>query len=491
MSTPRRVLRAGLAALAVVYLAVAGYHLVKPLPEGLAAASPALPAGDVAFLADSSYTDAQGNSVIEQQIFDAAFAMIRQARRLIVLDMFLFNDFAGNAGDGHRSLSGELTGHLLAQRRRHPDLQIVVITDPINTFYASLRPAHLQALEQAGIDIVVTDLDPLRDSNPAWSGLWRLCCRWLGKAAGAGWLPQPLGEGRATLRSYLRLLNFKANHRKVLVADAEDDWAGLVTSANPHDASSRHGNVALRFTGPAALALLDTERAVTRMSGAQDVLAATGARAASSSAVAAPAHGATAEKGAATLRILTERRILEAALALIGTSVPGDRLQLAMFYFSHRGLLRELLAAHERGVEIQVLLDPNRDAFGREKNGIPNRQVGMELHRAGISVRWCNTRGEQCHSKFLLRQSGDEADLLLGSANYTRRNLENFNLETNVHLHGPLMLPALRDASAYFSMRWANESERTYSLAFSSYADDSRLRHWRYRLMEATGLSSF
>lgn len=480
-----------LAALALAYLITAGYHLAKPLPEGLAEASNALPVSDVEFLADTSFTDAKGRSAVEQQIFDAVFAMIHDARRLILLDMFLFNDFAGNSGEGYRALSADLTDSLLAQRRMYPDLQIVLITDPINTFYGSLRPDHLLALAQAGIDVVITDLDALRDSNPTWSGLWRLCCRWLGDSAGSGWLPQPLGAGRASLRSYLRLLNFKANHRKVLVADAGDDWVGLVTSANPHDASSRHGNVALRFTGAAALALLDTELAVVHMSGAPDGLMPPAARFASSAAVAATGRGATLPQGEATLRILTERRILEAALALIGTSLPGDRLQLAMFYLSHRGVLRELLAAHERGVQVQVLLDPNRDAFGLEKNGIPNRQVGMELHRAGIPVRWCNTRGEQCHSKLLLRQSGHDGDLLLGSANYTRRNLENFNLETNVHLHGPMSLAALRDAAAYFSMRWANEADRSYSLDYSNYADNSRLRYWRYRLMEATGLSSF
>ncbi len=479
----------------MIYLITASYHAVKPLPEGISTASAALPVRDAAFLADTSYTDAQGASAIEQQIFDALFAMIRDARRLIVLDMFLFNDFAGEGGEGHRRLSRELADSLIAQRSSHPELQIVLITDPINTFYDSLRPDHLLALEHAGIDIVMTDLDPLRDSNPAWSGLWRLCCRWLGDSNGSGWLPQPLGEGQASIRSYLRVLNFKANHRKVLIADAGDEWAALVTSANPHDGSSRHGNVALRFSGPAALAVLETERAVARMSGAAELpglsSALSSAQALSSPDVEPTGQAGDVPEADATLRVLTERRILEAALALIGTSVPGDRLQLAMFYFSHRGLLRELLAAHERGVQIEVLLDPNRDAFGREKNGIPNRQVGMALHRAGIPVRWCHTRGEQCHSKLLLRQSGDQGDLLLGSANYTRRNLENYNLETNVHLHGPMTLPALRDAAAYFSMRWTNEADRSYSLPFDSYADDSRLRYWRYRLMEATGLSSF
>ena len=48
-----------------------------------------------------------------------------------------------------------------------------------------------------------------------------------------------------SLRSYLEMLNFKANHRKVFVADSADGPVTIVSSANPHDASSAHSNVAL------------------------------------------------------------------------------------------------------------------------------------------------------------------------------------------------------------------------------------------------------
>ncbi len=50
-----------------------------------------------------------------------------------------------------------------------------------------------------------------------------------------------------------------------------------------------------------------------------------------------------------------------------------------MFYLSERQIIKALIAAQQRGVQVRVLLDPNKDAFGREKNGIPNRQVAAEL----------------------------------------------------------------------------------------------------------------
>ncbi|MDZ7769051.1 MAG: phospholipase D-like domain-containing protein [Woeseiaceae bacterium] len=162
-----------------------------------------------------------------------------------------------------------------------------------------------------------------------------------------------------------------------------------------------------------------------------------------------------------------------------------------MFYLSHRAIVRALVTAHERGAGLRVLLDPNRDAFGRKKDGVPNRQVALELHRAGIPVRWCNTDGEQCHGKMLVVEHADgTGTLLAGSANFTRRNLDNLNLETNVQVRRGTM-PVLADAAAFFDARWNNEPGRVYSLAYEAFADSSPLRYWRYRFMEWSGWSSF
>ena len=51
---------------------------------------------------------------------------------------------------------------------------------------------------------------------------------------------------------------------------------------------------------------------------------------------------------------------------------------------------------------IRVLLDPNKDAFGFEKSGLPNREVASELVAASagaIKLRWYRTHGEQFHVK--------------------------------------------------------------------------------------------
>lgn len=505
---PRRgrviLLMAGLVGL-VAWVAMGYWQHTKPLPEGVGVAWPVRHVSDAQLLIDETWYDAQGQQQRQQTIFDELLAMIGQARKLIVMDMFLFNDFAGNA-DAHdmRDLSDEISTALIEQKRQYPDMAIRVMTDPINTLYGALMPDHLERLRQAGIELIVTDLGELRASNPLWSGVWHLGLDRLGNSMGKGWLPNPLGRGQVTLRSYLAMANFRANHRKTLVVDQGDDWVGLVSSANPHDASSHHGNVALRFHGPAALDLLASEGAVAGWS----------QTAATEPDEQWPAASAMTERYRVrpetrhestqpSLRILTEAAVRDALLSRIQDAGPGDQLDIAVFYLSHRDLIGALKAASARGVAVRVLLDPNQHAFGRQKGGIPNRPVAAELAAAGVEVRWCMTRGEQCHSKLMLYRhtavidampSGAEpapAVMILGSANFTRRNLDNFNLETSVELVGNQLTPAIDRATDWFERRWFSSDARRTSLPLSAAKDDSMWARWRYWLMETTGLSTF
>lgn len=465
-----------LALCVLAYLGLAVFHVFKPIPAGLNYAGNLRPASGVAFLVDITYRGADGESIQTQEIFDEVLRLVRQARKLVVVDMFLFNDFA--AQPEHRPLTRQLTWALIAKKRARPAMPVVLITDPLNTFYGGIEAPHLEQLRKAGVRVVVTDLTPLRDSNPSWSGLWRLCCQWLGNTNEGGWLPSTLGPGEVTLRSYLALLNFKANHRKTLVVDEGKTWTGLVSSANPHDASGKHSNTALRFSGQAALDLLRTEVSVMDMSDRSvpftvpDAVAAFPAR--------------------AQVQVLTEAAIRDAALNAIDATRPGNQIRLSQFYFTHRALVEAIVNAHERGVNIRVILDPNKDAFGRKKSGLPNRQVALELQEAGVPVRWCATHGEQCHSKSLLVTGPlRNAELIMGSANYTRRNLDNYNLETSARLVAPSDFQAVAEAQSLFDRRWSNAEGHKHTVEYEAFADESVLRYWQYRAMEFSGWSTF
>lgn len=465
--------------LCLVYAVTAIWHLHKPLPEGLNASFVPKPAANVELLVDATWIDPDGRQSQRTEIFERMLVLIAQAEELVVLEMFLLNDFAGAAGADHRPLSSLIVDAIVERKRQRPGLDAMIVTDPFNRLYGGVESALLDGARAGGVEVIETRLSALPDSNPLWSGFWRLCCSYLGNSPG-GWLPNPVGGDDVSLRTYLRLLNFKANHRKALVVDEGDSWTGLVTTGNAHDASSRHSNLGLEFSGAAAIDLLKTIEATAAFSGADTQWS-------------RPLEAAADVSGAtALISILTEEAIRDALLRIIDQSAPEDRLDIAVFYLAHRQVVEALVRAQARGVGLRLLLDPNEDAFGRKKDGVPNRQVALELHRAGVPIRWCNTRGEQCHYKHLLHlPEHGQASLLVGSANYTRRNLDGFNLETQALLSAPSDHPTIVAAEQFFDRRWNNHDDRHHSLPYPSYSDDSGLRYWRYRLMEASGLSTF
>ncbi len=474
--------RLALIVMAVWWVVVMARGVWMPLPEGLSTFGPEHGVARLELLTDVTYLR-DGVQRSEQNIFDRVLGMIDRADRFVVIDMFLFNE--EHTGDrDYRPITRELTDRILARRKAVPTLDVTFITDEINNFYGAYTSTALGRLEEDGVRVVVTDLSRLRDSNPMFSSLWRTYLQWLG-TAGPAFAPHPLTSTaqRVTLRSYLKLLNMKANHRKVIVT--EDGC--MVLSANPHDASSFHSNIAWSVQGQVCEDILESERAVAMFSG-HDV----------------PAHVMdpwTELEGSSTTRFVTEGEIRSVLIDELEAMGAGDRVDVAMFYLSSRRVIGAIKSAAGRGARVRLLLDPNKDAFGREKGGIPNRQVARELVSAaeagngeggteagGIEVRWYDTHGEQFHTKLLAFHTAQGTTLLGGSANLTRRNLADYNLEADLLVRAGDALGA--QASDYFERLWSNQGG-DFSVAYEVWADDAWWKRVVYRIQEFTGLSSF
>ena len=486
-------------ALVVLWVGTAVWETQKPLPPGThvqgqwQVSSPA----DVSFIADITAADAYGRAVMSQSIFDQVLEVVRNAQRFLVVDYFLFNAHRGKAGGPapSRALSSELRDALIEQKKQRPELRILFITDPINDVYGGDPSKDLQQMRDAGIDVVVTDLDALRDSNALYSSIWRLAISWWSDGAGKGWLPNPLDEDSrdVTFGTWARLVNFKANHRKVIIGDdGGPGLVGIVASANPHDASSSHSNVAVRIAGPALAPLLASELDVARFSGWSGVIAVEPSR------LTPPTYDSTQLEAGQIVRteVLTEGAIRDAAVERIESAVRGESIDIAMFYISDRRIVDALVDAADRGVTVRLILDPNKDAFGHQKNGIPNRPVASELVAASngaIHVRWYRTHGEQFHTKLMMVYGKDRMWFCLGSANLTRRNIADYNLEANVAIETARASPLGAQLQEYFDTLWANRAGLgiEYTADFGVYADPTQANYWLYRLMESTGLSTF
>ncbi len=439
--------------------------------------------GDVEFLYDLTYKDASGELVSDQEIFNRIFSLIDNAEKYILLDMFLFNSYTGIEDGNHRNVASQLVQHLVNKKNEHPGIKIDFITDPINTVYGSARSKEMGLLKDAGINIILTDLHRLRDSNALYSPVWRLFFQWFGNSRG-GFLPNPFSEKEedVSLRSYLDLINFKANHRKLFVSDWGDTYKSIVTSANPHDGSSAHSNVAFEITGVFCRELIKAEKAVADFSDASlsgfDIKSQKGPE--------------KENNKKCSIILLTENRIEMALLENIKRSQAGDKIDMGMFYLSDRNIIKALIKAADRGTEVRIILDPNKDAFGRQKNGIPNRQTASELIEKSdgrIRIRWYDTHGEQYHSKLTLFENKEHpAVVILGSANLTRRNLENYNLEMDISYSAPGDDKTIIEIKEYFNRIWNGQG---YTADYSTYEDNSIPKIFFARFLEFTGASTF
>ena len=128
----------------------------------------------------------------------------------------------------------------------------------------------------------------------------------------------------------------------------------------------------------------------------------------------------------------------------------------------------------------------------RAKNGIPNRPVASELVAASdgaIHVRWYRTHGEQFHTKLVMVYGPERLWLTLGSANFTRRNLADYNLEANVAIEVPRSAPLAQQVLEYFDTLWSNRAALgiEYTADFGVYADPSQRTTGSTASWKATG----
>jgi hypothetical protein len=427
----RRFVKVALPVFLLAWLALIFWNSAKPLPPGthIVSQTSRLSESDVDFL----HPEPQREDILVREV-----SMVDFAEQLIVLD--------------RSPVDRELAQHLLARKRARPNLKIVLVTDPGNEAYGGTPAQYLTALEQAGIMVARVRLERLRDSNPLYSGLWRLLL---------GWWSEPFDEapGRATLATWSRMCNAKADQRQLVVADdGSGGWTAMVGSA-PAPA-------ALVLRGSLARAMIASELQIAAWSTDDDRL---------------PPAPPMDLRGVGSIdaRFLTEGAIETALLDAIGASGRDDQISMAVENLGDRRLITASLRAAARGARLQVLLD---------RNLIPNQAAAGELLRDGsgrIEVRWYPIGQTPSSPRLLAVRHRDDVWINLGSANFTRRNLGDLNLESGVELRMPARAAPARALNDYFVKLWSGADRQTAA------AEVSAADYWQYRFAEATGLSSF
>ena len=455
-SKRKRIIVIVLSVYALFYIGVVLLNTFKKLPEGISYEGDLHWTDEVDMFTDLTYAqNKDGDSMVhELAIFDEVYAMIDRAEQFIVLDYFLFDHYYDEDIEFPK-IAQTMTKKLVEKKQQHPEMPIIFITDPLNTGYGSYETEWFTKMEDAGIEVIYTDLDPLRDSIPIYSGLYRTIFRWL-DIEKTSWIANAMSSEapKMTLASYITLLNVKANHRKTVVTDKE----ALVSSGNPHNASGFHGNVALKVKGSVLNDILEAEEAVVNYTNGGKLPR-----------VEVPEQNG----GNYAVQYLTEKKILDGLLGDIAKAQKGDTIRIGMFFIAKRDLVNALIDAANRGVDVKMILDPNENSFGKEKSGLPNRPVVQEMLEetdGKIDVRWYNTVIGQYHTKLVVVQTAKETYIANGSANLTERTLDNYNLEANLRIIAPNDSELTKEIDTYFSRLW-NNKDALYTLDVEEFQD--------------------
>ena len=475
-SKKKRIVVSFITAFALIYIAVILWHTFKPLPQGVSYAGDLHKTNNIRFLTDLTYAqDKKGtNTVHENNIFDEVYKTIEEAEEFVVLDFFLVDGYYDEDQDSP-NIADTLSSTVAAKKRENPEMPIVFITDPLNRGYGSYESEWFKKMRDAGVEIVYTDLDALRDSTPVYSGIYRIFFQWF-DIGGKGWIANAMASEapKMTVASYMTLLNVKANHRKALITEK----AAIVTSSNPHDASGFHGNIAIKLDGPIINDILEAEEAVSVFSGGPKL----------------PRIQAKKQEGEYQAQYLTEKKIFDALMNDINDTKKGDKIWLGMFFVAERNIVNALVDAANRGVEVNLILDPNENSFGREKSGLPNRPVVQELledTNEKINIRWYNTVIGQYHTKAIWIQTPKNTIISNGAANYTERALDNYNLENNVRIIAPNDSELAIEMEEYFKRLWNNE-DAMYTVEVNEYQNDfTWWQRWIYAFQSYTKITTY
>ncbi len=462
--------------------------------------------------------DGSGERFNHFEIEPKAEQMIRDAKRCIVLSVFLFDSLYADE-DPALDIAGQLKDLLVQKKRNNPDMAIAAILDPSHKAYGSRVSPAEKAFREAGINVFYSDLIGglkkgtflgVRETAghvsravdcvtfKGWGYLW-------GATAAKIPLPGKTKIDGETLNAGMAFnaMLVKANHRKILVADDDaGQFEALVASANPHNPSAYHVNTALSVKGAAAeytymVLREDIERSIRlgrnyahwrydadkayRKSYLKNELP--------------PFDVDWAEALArnperpVSVRFVSEKEIPRSTIQMLEAVSPGDEVRIQMFYLSYEPVLEAILKASTVvDKPIRLLLDANKDSFNREKDGTPNRQVAKRLLEDAkkdggkIEVRWYSTHGEQNHAKIMSISNPDTGkfQVTTGSCNWTGRNMAGVNMEANLFVRGAKKANEKFDRQ--FDLFWSNSDGMEYSLDYNAFSKAKG--NWKWRLGE-------
>jgi phosphatidylserine/phosphatidylglycerophosphate/cardiolipin synthase-like enzyme len=246
------------------------------------------------------------------------------------------------------------------------------------------------------------------------------------------------------------------DHKKIIIADNGENIITIITSANIHDESSLNSNVALIIKEKIWEDILKKNEKVINFSESK------------------------LKNGSVQVTYLEDSGHVQLFKEEISKTEKDDEIIIANFILNEEEIIQELIKAKKRGTSIRIVLDPNKNSFGRDKGGYPNRVAVKSLIENNISIRWYNIKEEQFHSKLSVVKRNNETFIFLGSSNLSPKKRSFYNLESDIMVKSSAKSNISKDVTNFFNKIWTNQGG-DYTLDYSSYKSSTlsaKIKHF-------------
>ena len=507
---------------------------IKTPPLGINYESPIRETENAEFHYDLTYLDKDGNIQYDRNLWDATYKVIDNAKDYLIVEMFLFNDLYNKDKEHFPEFAKEYTERLVKKQKENPNLKVYILADENNNFYGAFEHPFITSMKNAGINVIVVDIFKLKDTFPWYSPFWRTFIKPMGNPQNKGWITNFYGDmwPKLTIRNLLRALNVKADHKKVFLNEKEV----VVSSANIHDPSYFHENIAIYTDGPIVKDVLHNLQLVAKFSDSE--INVDGSDRRMENIMNSGSNDKTetdektlnsenqkennvkqinneeneqnvkektsinSEKNSITdteghtykIQYLTEGAIGKHLDEDIDSLKAGDELLMGMYFLADKGVIDRLIKAANRGVKIRIIFDRSRDAFGMSTNGLPNKPVSKKLKKktkGKMEIKWYFTNNEQYHTKITLMKKTDGNVIInAGSANLIKKNIRGYIMDANFRILTTQDSKISKDIYEYFDRLWENK-DGLFTLNFDDEPTTGGFSDFMYKILDATQLGSF
>ena len=507
---------------------------IKTPPLGINYESPIRETENAEFHYDLTYLDKDGNIQYDRNLWDATYKVIDNAKDYLIVEMFLFNDLYNKDKEHFPEFAKEYTERLVKKQKENPNLKVYILADENNNFYGAFEHPFITSMKNAGINVIIVDIFKLKDTFPWYSPFWRTFIKPMGNPQNKGWITNFYGDmwPKLTIRNLLRALNVKADHKKVFLNEKEV----VVSSANIHDPSYFHENIAIYTDGPIVKDVLHNLQLVAKFSDSE--INVDGSDRRMENIMNSGSNDKTetdektlnsenqkennvkqinneeneqnvkektsinSEKNSITdteghtykIQYLTEGAIGKHLDEDIDSLKVGDELLMGMYFLADKGVIDRLIRAANRGVKIRIIFDRSRDAFGMSTNGLPNKPVSKKLKKktkGKIEIKWYFTNNEQYHTKITLMKKTDGNVIInAGSANLIKKNIRGYIMDANFRILTTQNSKISKDIYEYFDRLWENK-DGLFTLNFDDEPTTGGFSDFMYKILDATQLGSF